>query len=102
MFLKLFFLSYRTPESWSSGTLATLGDFLFVFDEEDFETISASARSEAADVLAKHTTLHHSVEWSGKLYPISYYEVSTSSSSSTDISVGVKHLGNFKPFTEVR
>lgn len=45
-----------------------------MFDESDLETVSAAARAEAADVMAKNTMFHYWVEWPGKFEQITYYE----------------------------
>jgi len=70
-----YLLHCRSPSSWSAGTLSLLGDLLYVFDAEDLDAVQASARVEAADVMARNTKLHLQIEWPGKLSTITYYEV---------------------------
>jgi hypothetical protein len=58
-----FLAGCREPLSWTSATLATLGDFLLVVPSDMLNYIPVESWRDAADTLTEQISYYLKVEW---------------------------------------
>ncbi|XP_068082438.1 uncharacterized protein [Anabrus simplex] len=72
---RLIVSAFGNPNTWTFGTVATLGDLLLVLNEDQLEQIPADSWILASDVLTEHTSYHTSVDWPGEATKIPFVQV---------------------------